>query len=59
MFGRNTRQDDTPEMRAIRDTATRESHPYTDPRANYPTAEHFRQTRAEGAALARPVAKAA
>lgn len=52
MFGRNTRQDDTPEMRAIRDTAQRESHPYNDPRANYPTAEEFRRTRAEGEALA-------
>jgi hypothetical protein len=53
MFGRNNRQpDSSDEMRAIRDTSQREAHPYNDPRANYPTAERFREIRAEGVALA-------
>jgi len=60
MFGRNTRQPDiSDEMRAIRDTSQREAHPYTDPKANYPTADWYREVRAEGAALAAPVAEAA
>lgn len=39
----------TDQDRTIRDTAMRESWPYTDPRANYPTAEQHRQNRADGA----------
>ncbi len=53
MLGRNRYYDTSPQMREVRDTATRESHPYTDPRANYLTAERHREVRAEGAALAR------
>ncbi len=52
MFGRNTRETISDEMRQVRDRATAESWPVNDPRANYPTAERFRQTRAEGEALA-------
>jgi hypothetical protein len=51
MFGRNRQDNTSSEMREIRDTALRESHPYTDSRANYPTAERYRQVRAEGTAL--------
>ncbi len=50
MFGRNTRSDDSPEMRAVRDTAQRESRPYNDPEADYPTARDYRRSRAEGEA---------
>lgn len=59
MFGRNNDHNSSPEMRQIRDAALRESYPYTDQRANYPTAERFREVRAEGEALARPAADAA
>lgn len=44
-----TQSTTTEQDRAIRDTATRESHPYTDPRANYPTANAARQARKQGA----------
>jgi hypothetical protein len=41
----------TPEQaRRIRDVATRESHPYTDPRADYDWAKNYRQATAQGAA---------
>lgn len=52
MFGRNNHPRITDEMRRVRDRATAESWPINDARADYPTAEQFRQTRAEGAALA-------
>lgn len=53
MFGRNPKPEPlSDEMRKVRDTATDESWPINDPRANYSRAEEFRQTRAEGAALA-------
>jgi hypothetical protein len=52
MFGRNPDRTGSEQMRAIRDAALRESHPYNDPHANYPTAEWYRRTRAEGVALA-------
>jgi hypothetical protein len=58
MFGRNRQSETSAEMRAIRDTSQREAHPYTDPRANYPTAERFRTVRAEGEALAQQSAAA-
>jgi hypothetical protein len=39
-------------LRQIRDRATAESWPMDDPRANYDRAEHYRETRAEGASRA-------
>lgn len=54
MFGRNTRNETSEEMRQVRDRATAESWPMNDPRANYDAARRYRQTRAEGRANSQP-----